>query len=232
MPPEADMPQRDKTICLLFGVVELTCAALWCVGGAGVYGSPLVGLDDAQRTRVWLFLAVGPFSVLPAALTMLWHRRLGAAWLVGGGVVSGGMAVTWFLADRGVLLAPLVWAPMIGVGLWQLLSPAGPASTDTRTGARAGSLALGVTLFVAGWVGTYALLLALALNNVTGLRGGPVPDAFTVENQDLADSLTLLVVGAAVALVTLLRGRLKLRWEFLAGQWVAVLLAGLVIRAR
>src|SRR5262245_773782 len=71
------MPPRDRMICLLLGVVELVCAALWCLGGAGVYGSPLAGLSGAQLARVWAFLLLGPLSVLPAALTLLWRRRLG-----------------------------------------------------------------------------------------------------------------------------------------------------------
>lgn len=73
------MPQRDKMACILFGVFELAGAALWCVAGAGIYGSPLEGMSDAELAKAWLFLAVGPFSVLPAALTMLGRRRLGAA---------------------------------------------------------------------------------------------------------------------------------------------------------
>jgi hypothetical protein len=227
------MPRRDKTVCLLFGVVELACAALWCAAGAGIYGSPLAGMSDAQRTKAWLFLALGPFSVLPAALTMQWHRRLGAAWLVGAGLLSGLMAVRWFLADRGVLLAPLVSAPMVGVGLWQLLSRRASAreAEGTRT-ARAGSLVLGVILFVVGWVGTYALILVLAINNVTGLRGEFLPGTLTCQDQDYADTVVLLLVGGVVTLLTLLRKRLRLRWEFLAGLWAAVFLTGIVICAR
>src|SRR5581483_10649089 len=175
---ETDRPRRDRMICVLFGVVELVCAALWCVAGAGVYGSPLAGMDDAELTKVWLFLTVGPFSVLPAALVMFWRRRLGAAWLAGGGVVSGLMAVAWFFADRGVFLVPLVSLPMIGIGFWQLLPRELPAPEDTRP--RVGSLALGVFLFLVGWVGTYALFLVLVLNNVTGLRGGPVEGGFAL----------------------------------------------------
>jgi hypothetical protein len=225
------MPQRDKMVCLLFGVVELAGAALWCVAGAGIYGSPLEGMSDDQLAKVWLFLAVGPLSVLPAALTMLWHRRLGAAWLLVGGAASGAMAVTWFLADRGVLVGPLVSVPMIGVGLWQLVSRSGPAPADARPlAARAGSMALGVARFLVGWVGTYALLLVLILNDVTGLRGEPGADLLP-QNADFADTVVVLSVGALVAVLTLLRARLRLRWELLAGQWVAVLLAALVIRA-
>jgi hypothetical protein len=227
-----DMPQRDKAICLLFGVAQLGLTAYAWAALTPYLGPTLEELSPEERARVWTFLAFGPLSALPAATAMLWHRRLGAAWLVVGGAVSGLMAVAWFFQDRGALLAPLTSAPMAGVGAWQLLSRAGPGVGDARTpAARAGSLLLGIVLFFVGWVGTYALLLVLVLNNVTGLRGG-LHRHGGVENGDLADTIVLLLVGAAVASLTLARAWLKLRWEFLAGQWAAVFLGVLVICAR
>lgn len=233
MPLDTDTSQRDKVACLLFGLGELGLALFAWAVVTPYWGSTLDDLTPLDRVRVGAFLAFGPLSAFAAALAVLWHRRLGAAWFVVGGLSSGLMAVSWFLSDRGVILAPLVSVPMVAVGLWQFLLPTEPAVGAGRSRhLRIGSILLGIFLFVLGWMGTYALFLLLVLNNATGLRGEPIPGGFAVENATLADAILLVFVGGTVALLTMLRRRLKVRWELLAGQWAAVLLGAIVLLAR
>jgi hypothetical protein len=106
-------------LALALGILELLGAGLWCVGGAGIYGSPLVGMSADELTKVWAFLLVGPFSVLPAALAMWWNSRLGTAWLVVAGVLSGCLGTLFLSTDAGVFPILLVSLPMLVLGVWQ-----------------------------------------------------------------------------------------------------------------
>jgi hypothetical protein len=223
------MSNRERTICLLCGVFELGLTVCAWALVSPYLGLFLEELRPVERVKVLAFAVCGPLSALPAAVTMLRHRRLGALWLVGGGLVSGVMALSWFFTDRGVLLAPPVSIPMIGVGLWQLLSRYEPAPEGNDVPApRPRSLVLGVAFFLAGWLGTYALIMILIVNDVLGLH-----DAADFGPSGVIDAklLVVLLVGVGVALLTLTRQALRIRGEFLAGQWVAVFLATLVILA-
>ncbi len=88
-------------------------------------------------------------------------------------------------------------------------------------------------MFVVGLVATYSTMMAMAINNVTGLRGPRLAqNPFVHANQDFADLVCLLLLSAAVVVISLLRKRLHLRGELLAGMWVALALAGLVLMVR
>ena len=84
-----------------------------------------------------------------------------------------------------------------------------------------------IALFLAGFVLTYAVVMALALNNVTGIRGGPVNNnPFDLENENVADFIVLGIVAACVGLLTYFRIRIGVRLAFLVGQWAAIFAAG------
>ncbi|HMP59603.1 MAG TPA: hypothetical protein PKD86_09640 [Gemmatales bacterium] len=239
------LSQGVRTFCLIFGVVEALGAALWCLVGAGIYGSPLAILQGQELTHVLAFLIAGPFSALPASIVVLWRPRWGAAWLIAGGIASGALAIPYLSTDAHILPLALVSFPMLVVGLWLIRDsnstresgagsghPVEPGGQqDSRGGI--GSILLGTLLFVVAVVGTYALVIVLAVNNVTGLRGAIRADnPFSHENQDLADVVVVLLVAIAVTLITLVRKRLRLRGEAIAGMWLAVLLGGLIILIR
>lgn len=240
------LPQGVKTAYLIFGIVESLGAALWCLAGAGIYGSPLADLRGPERTHVLAFLVAGPFSALPAVILALWKPRGGAAWLVAGGLVSGVLAVPYFSTDAGVFPLMLTSLPMLIAGLWligasaiarraptQPAEPARGSNGEPAHRAGAGSMLLGIALFLAAWVGTFALLIVLTVNNVTGLRGPTLShNRFVHENENVADAVVLLVLAGGAALLGIVRKRLRLRGEFLAGMWVALLLGGLEIALR
>ncbi|MBX3426406.1 MAG: hypothetical protein KF688_12060 [Pirellulales bacterium] len=234
-----------RTACLIFGVVEALGAGLWLLAGAGVYGSPLAGMDGPELARIGAFLLAGPLSALLAAIVVLRRPRWGAAWLVAGGFASGALAVPFLRTDAHILPLALVSLPMLVVGLWLIKASADATGSgagsehpvepgrqqDSRSGI--GSVLLGVLLFLIAAVGTYALTIALAINNVTGLRGAIRPDNPLIrENQDLADGIVVVLVATAVVGITMLRKRLRLRWEAVAGTWAAVLLGGLILLLR
>lgn len=229
-------PQYVFTFCLILGFVEGLGAVLWCVAGAGMYGSPLPGLSPRFLASVLAFLAAGPCSAFLASVLALSAPRGGAAWFLGGGLLSGLLAVPLLGTDAGVLPLALVSLPMAFAGLWLLWEAGRPAPVSEwppPRGGGAGSALLGALLFLAGAAGAYTLFGVLAINNVTGLRGVPRAGApFVHENEDLADGVVLLIVAAAAGLTTVARRRLHLRGEVLAGVWLALLLGGLVILLR
>jgi hypothetical protein len=239
------LSQGVRTFSLIFGVVEALGATLWCLGGAGIYGSLLGMFRGLELAHLWAFLIIGPFSALLAAVVALWRARWGAAWLITSGLASGALAIPYLSTDAHILPLAFVSLPMIVVGLWLIRASARASGFGAGAGhpiepggqpdARGGmgSILFGVLLFLVAAVGTYTLLSVLAVNNVTGLRGKPRPDnPFVQENQDLADGVVVLLVAALIGLITLVRKRLRLRGEAVAGMWLAVLLGGLIILIR
>jgi len=239
------LSQSGRTFGLIFGVVEALGAALWCLAGAGIYGSPIAGMQGPELAQVGAFLLTGPLSAFAASIVLFWRPRWGAAWLVAGGLASGALAVHYFSTDAQILPLAIVSVPMLGVGLWVIRASSSAAGGGTASGhlvepggqqdlpGGMGSALLGVLRFLVAVVGTYALFIALAVNNITGLRGTIRSDnPFVHENQDLADGVVVLFVATLVTLITSVRKRLRLRGEVVAGMWLAVFLGGLVIRVR
>jgi hypothetical protein len=113
---------------LVLGILELAGAALWCIAGAGIYGSPLAGMDSRELIKVLLFLLVGSLSVLPAAILARYRPWWGSLWLICGGLLSGYLILFSIPHPnlRGRLhfesLVPLllVSMPMLVVGVWQM----------------------------------------------------------------------------------------------------------------
>jgi hypothetical protein len=132
-----------------------------------------------------------------------------------------------------LLLASL---PMILAGGWLVHATrtAGQGLPGLQARPRGtGSLLLGALLFLVAWAGTYTGFAVLAMHNVLGLRGEPRHNnPFDLEDAALADGLLLVLLASVVGLVSLVRKRLRLRAEFVAGMWVALLTGGLVILLR
>lgn len=124
------VPSTLTFVSLCLGVLAFLGTALWCVGGAGMYGSPLAGISGKELVKVWAFLLVGPLSILPAAILAIHRPRWGGLWSIVGGLLSG--YLIWFVIpdpnQRGGLhfeaIVPLVLvsAPMLGLGVWQTLA--------------------------------------------------------------------------------------------------------------
>jgi hypothetical protein len=112
------LPRGVKTACLIFGVVEFLAAALWCLAGAGIYGSPLAILRGGELARALAFLIAGPFSALPAVVLALWRPRLGALWLIAGGAVSAVLALPYLTTHASVFPMALASLPMLLAGVW------------------------------------------------------------------------------------------------------------------
>jgi hypothetical protein len=110
---------------LVVGVLLAVGGALWCLAGAGIYGSPLTEMQGEELTRVWAFLLIGPFSALPAAVLTRWYLKAGAAWFVFGGIGSACLAITFLFTDASVFPLLLVSLPMLAVGAGLLLAGSG-----------------------------------------------------------------------------------------------------------
>jgi hypothetical protein len=242
---QRSLPQGIRTFCLIFGTVETFLGILWCLAGAGIYGSPLGFEHGLELAYLLGVLFTGPLSALPAAIVVLWKPRAGAIWLIVGAIASGILALASLTTGSHIAPIPGVFSlPMLVVGLWLLRRigrKKGPG-TDTedlgelqerQTPGGIRSILVGGVFFLAAWIGTYSIFIALAINNVTGLRGPPLShNPFVAENEDLADFTVLLLVAVIVSLATGWRRRLRLRGEVVAGMWAAALLGGLVILIR
>ena len=117
-----------RPVGLVLGILELTGAVLWCIAGAGIYGSPLVGMSGGELMKVLAFLLAGPVSVLPAAMLARYRPRLSGLWLIGGGLYSAYLIVFSIphpnlrggLHFESSVPLLLVSVPMLIVGVWQM----------------------------------------------------------------------------------------------------------------
>ena len=229
------------TACLIFGIVEGLLAGLWCLAGAGIYGSPLGSMSGLELAHVWAFLLIGPFSAFLAGIISPWKPRGAAIWLIGGGLVSGALAVPFIPTDA--LIMPLVFVslPMLIMGWMRIRASARESGIERTIGAPAtqaprrgvGTIFVGAFLFLMAFIGTYVLVMAMLINNVTSLRGPPRADnPFVHEGEDWADTVVVSIVAAVVGLITIARKHLRLRGEAVAGMWLALLLSGLILLIR
>lgn len=229
-----------KSLLLIFGAVELLGASLWCFAGAGIYGSPLAIMGDSERLRIGMFLLAGPVSAFGAALLALKRPSWSAAWMLGGGLASGGLAMPLLSSDAGVWPWLLVSAPMLaaGVALLRFLLGAAPRLEVPDQGPKAplpsgSNLAIRLGAFLVCAIGGFILIAVAAINDVIGLSGGPSgANPLIPENADLADGVVVGAAAAVALIVTLLSRRLRLPWEAAAGLWAAAALAGLIIILR
>jgi hypothetical protein len=119
----------SRRVGLSLGILELIGAALWCVAGAGIYGSPLAGMDREELLKVSAFLLAGPLSVLPAAILARNQPWWGGLWLVVGGFLSGYLIMFIIphpnlrggLHFEAVVPLLLVSLPMLVLGIWQMV---------------------------------------------------------------------------------------------------------------
>lgn len=138
-----------KVACLVLGVLELLGAGLWCLAGAGIYGSPLAEMSEGDLLHVWAFLLVGPFAVLPFAVCALWRPAWGAVGLLTGGLISAGLAVPFLLTDASVFPHLLVSFPMFVTGSLLI----------RQTWRLGGNILLGVAAVLAGILAISAVLV-------------------------------------------------------------------------
>ena len=54
------------------GVLAFAGAVLWAIAGAGLYGSPVAGINNTDKMLLLLVLMCGPMAVLPS--TIVEHR--------------------------------------------------------------------------------------------------------------------------------------------------------------
>ena len=95
-------------------------AAFWSVAGAGIYGSPLSGMQNLELTHALAFLVFGPFTAFFASIEALGKPRWGGVGLVAGAVFSGFLAIPYLTTDAFVIPIALVSAPMYFLGKWLL----------------------------------------------------------------------------------------------------------------
>lgn len=220
-----------RTYLLIFGIIELAGAAAWCLLGAGIYGSPLAGMNWAEASYVLLFLVTGPVSAFGATVAGFWMRRLAATWLILGGVCSGLLSKAFLETDANILPALLVSLPMTAAGIGSLFIPAasrpdaslGPdAVSPSRPSDAHGTKAvfLGVALFFGSVVAIFAVVGGMMAADVLGLRGPPSAlNPLVHRNQKPADLSVAAAAAFVLAGITLFRKQLKLPAVVLAGLW-------------
>jgi predicted membrane channel-forming protein YqfA (hemolysin III family) len=86
----------------------------------GVATRAIFVLRETDPLSAVIVLLAGPLSTLPATLLAIFSRRLGAAWLIAGGVISFVALMVY-----GVMQAETV-AGMAEMGLTHLVTTAGP----------------------------------------------------------------------------------------------------------
>ncbi|KAF0240678.1 MAG: hypothetical protein FD180_4813 [Planctomycetota bacterium] len=70
------------------GGLGVAGVALWCVAGAGIYGSPLAEMSDREMFHVAIFMLAGPLLILPATFVARHQPLLGSLALLAGAVTS------------------------------------------------------------------------------------------------------------------------------------------------
>jgi hypothetical protein len=85
-----------KLVCTLWGGLYATTATLWCIGGAGIYGSPLPGMGK-EAWFIVAYLAIGAGSSLMAGL-LAWIRPI--------------------FASRTLFVGSLISSPLAGRYVW------------------------------------------------------------------------------------------------------------------
>lgn len=93
------------------------------VGGSFLAWLIVPNSSQFEIAVIVLYLVLGPLSTLLAAIVMFWNRRVGAFWLIGGGLGSFVVGACCLYIDRGVVLPFLVSAPMVVCGIRVLRPP-------------------------------------------------------------------------------------------------------------
>jgi hypothetical protein len=159
-------------------------------------------------------------------------------WIVAAIVLTG----FYSLGASPVVLAPIASLAFF-LGLLMLLwrrfgknQIADKDDTSADVGGQPRTRAIHYTKCVAvilGFVGTYMLATSLAMNNITGLRGSAVDSNPLVRaNQDHADITVVCMIGGLVVIATVASIRWRWMRAIVAGMWIAVLAAGMVVTSR
>ena len=124
----------------------MTGSVLWCIGGAGLYGSPvagafgndsLTGFPNYNQTGLFLAVIAGPGMLLPWSLLERWRSPWGALGMLGSSLLTAEFAIRsgrmlWGYAQDDVLLTlALISVPIGCLGGFLLLTRR-PGGTRTR----------------------------------------------------------------------------------------------------
>lgn len=227
-------PVVSVTCAVFYGITAGLAGGLWCVAGAGMYGSPFMSEMGWENLFYVLMILVGPGLSLVAGLVALARPRL-AGWVyLLGGLLSLAMSLSIITTDAGPLPLVLIVVPMLTLGgllLKNSRTVIGEevSSTQVNRGI-AISIFVKTGLFLAGLVGMFVVASYINIENVFGFRQQPI--LFGLDGQKPADTYaTLVLLGATFLLIPMVRW-LKLRWDALIGMWVALVLSLIIVWMR
>ena len=110
----------------VYGWVAMSGMLLWCIGGAGIYGSPLASFHGVDLLKLTIILLAGPTTAFIAALIAGLMPGVAMGCLLGGAFVAAIVLVLGYRsADNPLLLASLISGPMLW-GAYCML----PSTTD------------------------------------------------------------------------------------------------------
>ncbi len=227
-------PVASVTCAIFYGITAGLAGGLWCVAGAGMYGSPFMSEMGWENLFYALMILVGPgLSLMAGLLALARPRQAGWVHLIGG-LLSLAMSLSVITTDTGPLPLVLIAVPMLTLGGLLLKNShtvieEGVRSTQVKQ-VRAISILLKAGLFLIGFVGMFVVASYINIENVFGFRQQPV--MFGYDGQKPADTYaTLVLLGATFVLIPVVRW-LKLQWDALIGMWIALALSLIVIWMR
>jgi hypothetical protein len=96
---------------LLVAGVYVGIEHLWLAGNAWF-------VEQGEKSvAVWVFTVAGPLSTLPAAITAFFRPQVGAAWLIGGGILSSIASGMESDVRTAMQFFPSYGGPMLALGL-------------------------------------------------------------------------------------------------------------------
>lgn len=227
-------PISSVTCALFYGITAGLAGGLWCVAGAGMYGSPFPLETRWENLFYALMILVGPgLSIVAGFLALARPRQAGWVYLLGG-LLSLGFSASIITTDAGPLPLVLIVVPILILG-GMLLKNSHCAQDVVITNAHTSrshpaSIMVGAGLFLVGLVGMFVLAGYVNIENVFGFRQQAVMFGFDYDKP--ADTFaTLVLLGATLLLVPVVWW-LKLRWEALVGMWIALALSLVIIWMR
>jgi hypothetical protein len=227
------------TCTLIYGIAAGLVGGLWCVAGAGMYGSPLALVNGNELLLYVGFLIVGPALSLLGGLVSLSHPRIASRILLLGGCLSACLSMMVITTDAHVIPLLIITVPMLLLGAWlqwassPQAAPATPLTTtlpNSLSRQQTLSILVSASAFVISFIGTFALTAYLTMENVLGFRTQPVN--FMIDNARWPDTyLVLTLLGVSLLLIPVVQ-LLRLRWSLLIGMWMSLGLSLLIVWIR
>ncbi len=221
-----------KSYCLILGVLGVLGGCGWAIIGT---------IFEADKPiRVWLFLLVGPFTALPAAILSQWRPRLGAACFI-----ASGSAAYVLMQATARFPGPyfegevffLVFLPMLAAGAWLLAASFFerkaahlPAAAGGRGGSRpqdASDRALrpweNTGLFLLGFASAFILSMT-GFHALADLRGAEIPLEWATSVREHDQAFAVATVALLLGATLLLRLCCKIPVSFILGVVVGLAL--------